>query len=313
MEVLCFMAKKAKKTKQTKRRSVPKRFFASRLALISLSMTASLLLCITTCTGYLVFASHPTHSQEFLSRKGVEEEYNELPGNGMKVKGVQHTSTVILNGSRNKKQIALTFDAEMTNGMRDNVLAGRPSYDSRIIDTLNNTQTKATLFITGMWAQLYPHEVQSFAKNSLFEIGSHSYADTSFSGYCYGLSPTPDGGDLKDIQETQKILKNLTGRDNTLFRFPGGCYDDNDINIVTKEAHLVIVHWDVVGGDGFNENTQSIANAVVNTTQNGSIIVLHMNGAPTAPRTADALPDIISRLKSKGFEFVTVSELLGLK
>ncbi len=46
---------------------------------------------------------------------------------------------------------------------------------------------------------------------------------------------------------------------------------------------------------------------------NGSIILLHMNGTPTAPKTAEALPMIISTLKARGYEFVKVSELLGLK
>jgi len=49
---------------------------------------------------------------------------------------------------------------------------------------------------------------------------------------------------------------------------------------------------------------------VIYKTTNGSIIVLHMNGAPNAPRTADTLFEIIEQLKNKGFEFVKLSELL---
>ena len=37
-----------------------------------------------------------------------------------------------------------------------------------------------------------------------------------------------------------------------------------------------------------------------------------MNGAPTAPKTAEALPQIITILKTRGYEFVKVNELLGL-
>jgi peptidoglycan/xylan/chitin deacetylase (PgdA/CDA1 family) len=37
-----------------------------------------------------------------------------------------------------------------------------------------------------------------------------------------------------------------------------------------------------------------------------------MHGGPNAPRTADALPDIIKRLRLRGYTFVKVSDLLSL-
>jgi peptidoglycan/xylan/chitin deacetylase (PgdA/CDA1 family) len=88
-------------------------------------------------------------------------------------------------------------------------------------------------------------------------------------------------------------------------------YSPDDVKLVNQIGDTV-VHWDVVGEDGFTENTERIIRNVVDKTQNGSIIVLHMNGAPTAPKTADALPQIIAQLQQKGFEFVKVSELLNL-
>ncbi len=219
---------------------------------------------------------------------------------------------IFFHGPRNKKQIALTFDAEMTDGMKRSFFSGKPSYDPRIIDILNITHTKATLFLTGMWTELYPREAYSFGQNPLFEIGSHSYADTSYDGYCYGLKQISDKQGAVDIETTQRILKDIVGVDNKIFRFPGGCYGQKDLEIVENQEHLQIVHWDVVGADGFNQNAYSVARNVIDNAQNGSIVVLHMNGAPTSPKTADALPIIISELRSRGFEFVKVSELLNL-
>lgn len=219
---------------------------------------------------------------------------------------------VIFHGPRNKKQVALTFDAEMTRGMRANLLTRRvkSSYDKKIIDILNQTQTKATLFLTGMWMELYPEEVKAFAKNSLLELASHSYADTSFEGFCYGLTQISDDQGVHDIEVTQKLLQDATGVTNVYFRFPGGCYSQKDLDIVSKEG-LTVVHWDVSGVDGFNYNVNTIERAVIDRVQNGSIIILHMNGAPTAPKTADALPIIIATLKARGYAFVKVSELLA--
>jgi len=220
---------------------------------------------------------------------------------------------VIFHGPRDKKKIALTFDAEMTDGMKQALISGKvkSSYDGRIVDILNKTQTKATLFLTGQWIELYPDVTRELAKNPLFEFGSHSYNDSSFHGFCYGLKQIPNSLNIEQIGSAEKLLREYIGIDNRLFRFPGGCYSKEDVATV-KQANDTVVHWDVKGSDGFNNNTSQIIHNVVDNVQNGSIIILHMNGAPTAPKTADALPEIISTLKTKGFEFVKVNELLGL-
>ncbi len=221
-------------------------------------------------------------------------------------------SQVILHGPRDKKQIALTFDAEMTDGMRANFLSERvkSSYDTHILDILNQTQTKATLFLTGMWIELYPNETKAFSQNPLLELGNHSFADTSYNGACFELIPIKETQDLEEIETTQKLLRDVAGVENKIFRFPGGCYSEKNLDIVINQAGLKVVHWDVAGNDGFTNNAQSIEKNVIDTVQNGSIIILHMNGAPTAPKTAEALPAILTTLKAKGFEFVKISELL---
>ena len=222
------------------------------------------------------------------------------------------SANVIFHGPRDKKKIALTFDAEMTDSMKANVISGRvkSSYDRRITDILTQTNTKATLFLTGMWIELYPKETRELSDNPLFELGSHSYADTSYHGYCYGLKQIPSTLAIEEIGSTEKLLREHAGIDNRLFRFPGGCYTPDDVKLVNL-ANDDVVHWDISGADGFNNNTAQIVKNIVDNTQNGSIIILHMNGAPTAPKTAEALPQIITKLKAKGFEFVKVNELLG--
>ncbi len=235
------------------------------------------------------------------------------PYDNRTLEGAKQNANVIFHGPRDKKKIAITFDAEMTDGMKAAYISGKTksSYDKRIIDILDQTHTKATLFLTGMWIELYPDVTKQLSNDPLFELGSHSYTDSSYHGFCYGLKQIPHTLVIEEIGATEKLLREHAGVDNHLFRFPGGCYTPEDVKLV-NEADDVVVHWDVVGADGFNQNPQQIIRNVVDNTQNGSIIVLHMNGAPTAPKTAEALPSIITQLKSKGFEFVKVSELLGL-
>jgi len=267
-------------------------------------LTSLIAYFLITTTVKKILSAPATPQEELYTEKGSPYDNSTIEGD---------SAQVVFHGSRDKKQIALTFDAEMTDGMKANLLSGKvkSSYDKRIIDILNKTHTKATLFLTGMWIELYPDVTRELANNPLFEIGSHSYTDSSYHGYCYGLKQIPSTLAIEEIGATEKLLREHAGIDNKLFRFPGGCYTPDDVKLVSQ-ANDLVVHWDVVGADGFNTNTQQIVNNVVNNAQNGSIIVLHMNGEPTAPKTADALAEIISKLKSKGYEFVKVNELLNI-
>ncbi|HET9946736.1 MAG TPA: polysaccharide deacetylase family protein [Patescibacteria group bacterium] len=283
------------------------------LFVVALSSIATYLLITSQVNKALELFPKPVNKTTVLLPKPQEAMYTER-GSPYDNRTIDNsTSNVFFHGSRNKKQIALTFDAEMTDGMKADVLSGRVkiSYDHRIIDTLVATHTKATLFLTGMWIELYPQVTQELAANPLFELGSHSYTDSSYFGFCYGLKQLDSTVRIEEIGATEKLLREHGHIDNQLFRFPGGCYTPSDVKLV-NQANDVVVHWDVAGNDGFNENTQQIINNVLNNVQNGSIIVLHMNGTPTAPKTADALPAIISSLKAKGFEFVKINELLNL-
>lgn len=214
-------------------------------------------------------------------------------------------------GSKEKKEIALTFDADMTEGMKKRLLSGRVSswYNREVINELVATGTPATLFLTGMWIELYPEVTRELALNPLFELGNHSYSHPSFSGYCFRLRQIPDSQDEAEIEKTQRLLKEVAGVDNKFFRFPGGCFDKFDIETVTRLG-LKIVEWDVESRDAFNPDKKAIVRRVLSRVQNGSIVVFHLHGGHNAPATALALPEIISGLKKEGYSLVKVSQLI---
>ena len=241
------------------------------------------------------------HAQMFHSTKTLGED----------ILTSAQTANVIYNGARDKKQIALTFDADMTYGMDRDIHTGAvKSYINRdLIQILIQTNTPATLFLSGLWIKDYPVETRYLASNPLFELANHSYSHPSFEGYCYGL-PKMEPLTMEDeIDLTQELLKEYTGKDNSYFRFPGGCISQAALDYMGQKG-IKTIQWDVVGGDGFNENTESIVKSVLDNVQNGSIIVLHMNGYPNDPKTTEALPEIISTLKNRGYEFVKLSDLL---
>jgi peptidoglycan/xylan/chitin deacetylase (PgdA/CDA1 family) len=219
---------------------------------------------------------------------------------------------IIWHGPRNKKEIALTFDADMTPVMVDWLHSGQvQTYDdTRIADYLTQNQIKATFFLTGLWIESYPDATKALADNTLFELENHSYSHPSMAGDCFGQPQIPESQYPFEIEQTQKLIEKYTHQTPKYFRFPGGCYDQSDLDLVKKEG-MITVHWDDVANDGFNTNKDEIINNVIREAQNGSIIVMHVGGQTNVPETADVLPTIIDALKKRGFSFVTVSELLN--
>lgn len=223
------------------------------------------------------------------------------------------TDEIIWHGPRDKKEVALTFDADMTPVMVDWLHSGQVSTydDTRITNYLMQNQIKATFFLTGLWIQSYPDETRELADSPLFELENHTYSHPSMDGYCFDQPQVPESQYPYEIEKTQELIEQYTHQAPKYFRFPGGCYDQTDLALVKKEG-LQTVHWDDVGNDGFNNDEDQIINNVLSEAQNGSIIVLHMGGETTnVPQTANALPTIIDGLKKKGFQFVTVDELLN--
>lgn len=218
---------------------------------------------------------------------------------------------VIEHGQRNKKIVALTFDADMTPPMYLMLKKGlvKSWYNKPIKDTLDRENVKATVFLGGLWIKAYPKEARDLAQDPLIEIGNHSYNHPAFTAGCFGLGAINDSADKNEVETAQTEIFAATGVIPKYFRFPGGCFDRIDVETVVKLG-LKVVHWDVVAGDGFNNNVTSIINKVESKVQNGSIVVFHIHDGLYAPRTNDALVKIIPDLRKRGFEFVKVSEML---
>jgi peptidoglycan/xylan/chitin deacetylase (PgdA/CDA1 family) len=218
---------------------------------------------------------------------------------------------VIEHGSRDKPLVALTFDADMTPAMALLLKQGivKSWYNKPIKDTLDKENVKATIFLGGLWSKIYPKEARDLAQDPLIEIGNHSYNHYAFTKGCYELGDIDNAAGKDDVGAAQTIILAVTEITPKYFRFPGGCFDKEDLESVVKLG-LKVVHWDVVANDGFNNNTDSIVWKVLNNVQNGSIVVFHIHDGPYAPKTNDALKIIIPKLKEKGFKFVTISEML---
>ena len=221
---------------------------------------------------------------------------------------------MVLHGPRDSGMVALTFDADMTPGMWRSLDAKRikSSYDHRIITTLDATHTPATIFATGMWIERYPEVTKTLAADPLLEFGDHSYQHSAFSTPCYGLPALAPRKRTADVRHAASILDRHVPGHTAYFRFPGGCHDKAAVRAVLA-AGVTPVQWDVISGDAFGHDPHAITRTVVREAKGGSIVVMHLNGPPTAPETHAALPGIIRGLRARGLRLVTVSALLAAR
>ena len=219
------------------------------------------------------------------------------------------TPRVVLGAQTARPLVALTFDLDMTPEMAAGARAGFKWINTDGTSYLESMNIHATLFMAGMWAEVYPVEARRLAANPNFEIGNHSYSHPAFHSPCYRLASVSRAGQAGQVQRAQAAIERVTGLTPKYFRFPGGCYDRGALDTV-HAAGLIPVQWNVNSIDAFNAYPQQIATAVLTEVKPGSIVMMHLVRG-NAPASAAALRLIIPALQHRGYQFVTVSELLA--
>jgi peptidoglycan-N-acetylglucosamine deacetylase len=203
------------------------------------------------------------------------------------------TAPLVTNGDRHRMRIALTFDACTTR---------RNEYDERVIRTLLETSTPATLFIGGGWALANPKRLQELAQYPGFEFGNHTFS------HPHMPQVKDDQEVVEELQRTQRVVYDLTGRIPRYFRPPFGEVDRR-VAWLASQASLVTLNFDLPSGDPDESiSPKRLVDWVVKKASPGGIVVMHMNHKRFP--TAEALPDVIKGLRKRGFELVTVETLL---
>jgi cellulose synthase/poly-beta-1,6-N-acetylglucosamine synthase-like glycosyltransferase/peptidoglycan/xylan/chitin deacetylase (PgdA/CDA1 family)/spore germination protein YaaH len=201
--------------------------------------------------------------------------------------------------------IALTFDD-----------GPDPRWTPAILDILKREQAPATFFIIGKNGQAYPDLLRRVV-NEGHEIGNHTYTHPNL-----GEIPLP----LADLElnATQRLIESETGRSTVLFRPPyfGDAEADKPQEVepayqAQKLGYLVVGvridpdDWELpVTADEIVDRTLQRVDDN-NPDTRGQVVLLHDSGGDRAATVA-ALPEMIHKLRARGFRFVPVSELAGL-
>ncbi|AFS79831.1 polysaccharide deacetylase [Gottschalkia acidurici 9a] len=198
---------------------------------------------------------------------------------------------VVKNGPRDKKRVAITFDD-----------GPNPVYTPQILDILKEHDVKATFFVLGKHAEIYP-DIVLREKNEGHEIGNHTYSHIN-------IDKTKIDKIEEEMLRTQNIIKDITKGEVKLFRPPYGIHNEQ-ITKMAKENNMKTVLWTYYQDtrDWSSPGTDYIVETVLSGIHNGDIILFHDHNENES-HTVDALKSIIPKLKEQGYEFVTISELL---
>lgn len=194
---------------------------------------------------------------------------------------VQETTMMVRETE--KPKIAITFD----DGPNEKCT-------SQLLDELKERNVKASFFVIGELVEKFP-EIVKRAKEEGHVIGNHTYHHVD-------ITRVSDEKARMEIEQTRKIVKEVTGYDTEYVRPPFGVWQKK----LEMELDVFPVMWSVDPLDWTTDNTDEIVNRVVTKVKENDIILLH----DCYDSSVEAALRIIDILQKKGFEFVTVDELI---
>ena len=203
----------------------------------------------------------------------------------------------VFTGPRNVRDIALTFD--------DGPWSDPPTID--FVKELARLHVPATFFEIGEHVPTYdPHgtaEREMLADGDM--IGDHTWSHVDM----VGLSAAEQRQQLSLAADA--IKKATGGFEPCLFRAPYGAVDPT-LLALARSMGFTTIQWDIDPRDWALPGESEIVDNVLTNAHNGGIIEEHFGGGPRY-ETLDALPAEVAGLRERGYQFVTLTQMLGYK
>jgi poly-beta-1,6 N-acetyl-D-glucosamine synthase len=214
-------------------------------------------------------------------------------------------------GKRSDKKLVLTYDD-----------GPDPLYTRQILDTLAYYHVPASFFLVGIEAENNIPLVKRIFREG-HEIGNHTFTHPN-------MAEVSKSRALLEIDATRLLIECLIGRSTIMFRAPYNADSDPEKleemvpialsrtrNYITIGEGIDPEDWQKaeipeLNGDSIFNRVLKIYNAHVSNNDTFNIILLHDAGGDRSA-TVEATGKIIRYFQAKGFEFVTVANLLHKK
>jgi peptidoglycan/xylan/chitin deacetylase (PgdA/CDA1 family) len=194
----------------------------------------------------------------------------------------------VREGGAKGRDIALTFDD------------GPGPYTPQLLNVLEHEHVRATFFVIGRMLRYFgASTVREIEDGDV--IGDHTETHPM-------LAQLSAHEQREQLFEQILRVEVLGGKRPTLFRPPYGSFNAATLRQL-KALHLLMVLWSADTGDYQQPGVPAIVERALTAAKPGAIILMH-DGGGTRTETIEALPQIIKGLRAKGYDLVTVPQLL---
>ena len=182
-----------------------------------------------------------------------------------------------------KPRIALTFDD-----------GPHTVYTPKLLDGLKERNVKATFFVVGKNIEGREDIIKRMDEEGHL-IGNHTYDHVKITGL-------PEEEACAQITKTSELVKEITGKNTEFVRPPFGAWDKK----LECGFEMFPVLWSIDPLDWTTKNVDAVVQKVLSRAEENSIILLH----DYYDSSVEAALKIVDALLERGFEFVTVDELV---
>ena len=187
---------------------------------------------------------------------------------------------------KNKKMVAITLDD-----------GPHATNTQKMLDILDAHNAKATFFMLGQNVVNNEEVVKDVYKRGN-EIGIHTWDHKQ-------LTKLSQDEIVSQVERTSDAIYKIIGKRPKLVRPPYGAINDT----VKNSINYSLILWNIDSLDWKSRDEKQIVPLVMNSVQDGDIILLHDIHSTTVP----AVEKIVSQLEEQGYQMVTVSQLLEAK
>ncbi|WP_337098566.1 polysaccharide deacetylase family protein [Paenibacillus sp. YIM B09110] len=205
--------------------------------------------------------------------------------NRMAINGIIHEVAT------KKRLLALTFDD-----------GPDVTYTAQLLQVLAEYGAKATFYMIGSSIEAYS-DVAREVHSQGHEIGNHTYNHPH-------LTKIAPAERKEQLERTDALIKELTGSSPATFRPPYIDFNDDvsedaaDLNYsMIGAVNMEAMDWAAPGVD-------HIVSKTMEQVRDGGILIFH-DGYGDRSQTVEAVRLLLIDLKKRGYQFVTVSELLA--
>lgn len=189
-----------------------------------------------------------------------------------------------------EKVVAMTFDD-----------GPHPSLTPKLLDILKARNIKCTFFVIGKNAKAYPNIIRRMITEG-HEVANHTWTHCS-------LPSRSDAQIRTELQQSEDALVAAANYRPHLIRPPYGAINTHVKEFMYSEFGYSTIMWSVDPQDWRRPGVSVVTSRLVNGAHPGAIMLAH----DIHPPTIQAMPAMFDQLLAKGYQFVTVSQLLNME